>query len=248
MIKFHYENAQFDYEPYPICYIPNFMDAEMYRILQASYPPLALFQFKQYLGNKYSLSEKSHHRQYQDFLKKNAAWREFHHVIKSRKFVEEVIALSHQRDIDLGIKDFVFTARRKTDTRNLLLRACNKRLIRSRFEFSIMRADGGHILPHADAPQKLITLVLSFINKDEWKQEWGGGTDVVLPKDRTKIYNQMNRQLPFSEVDHVKTFPFNENQAVMFIKTYNSWHSVMPMTGPETGLRKTVTINIEEII
>jgi hypothetical protein len=248
MIKFHYENARFDYEPFPICYIPDFIDAGMYRELQQSYPPIELFQFKEYLGNKYSLGEKGHYRQYKDFLKKNEAWREFYNIIKSRRFVEDLIELSHQRNIDLGIKDFDFITERKVDTRTLWQRARNRRAIRSRFEFSIMRASGGHILPHADAPQKLITLVLSFIDKGEWKDEWGGGTDVVLPKDRSKIYNHMNKQMPFSEVEHIKTFPFNENQAVMFIKTYNSWHSVTPMTGPESGLRKTVTINIEDII
>lgn len=248
MIKFHYENAQFLYQPFPICYIPNFMDAELYRELQKSYPPLELFQYKQYLGDKYSLGEKGHHRQFEAFLKKNEVWGEFYQRLKDRAFIEELLELSDQRNIDLGIKDFDFVAGRKVKTRNLWQRARNHRAIRSRFEFSIMRANGGHILPHTDAPQKLITLVLSFIDKNEWNDEWGGGTDIVMPKDETKIYNHFNKMIPFSEVNHVKTFPFNENQAVMFIKTYNSWHSVTPMTGPESGLRKTVTINIEDII
>jgi hypothetical protein len=32
-------------------------------------------------------------------------------------------------------------------------------------------------------------------------------------------------------MDVIDTFEFTPNQAVMFVKTFNSWHSVRPMTG-----------------
>ncbi len=42
------------------------------------------------------------------------------------------------------------------------------------------------------------------------------------------------------------TFEFTPNQAVVFVKTFNSWHSVRPMQGNgSTAMRKTLTINIE---
>lgn len=246
-MKFNYDNAQFDYEPYPICYIPNFMDPALYKALQETYPSVELFKFKKFLGDKYSLAEKNNKQFYYDFLKKNEAWREFYHTVKSKAFVDNVFTFLRGHTIDLGVRRFIYTTQMGKKRKGPIWRIANKQMLRSRFEFSIMRANGGHILPHSDAPNKLVTLVLSFIKKDEWKDEWGGGTDVVLPKDRTKIYNHLNGQLPFDQVERVKTFPFEENQAVLFIKTYNSWHSVSPMTGPESGLRKTVTINIENI-
>ena len=44
----------------------------------------------------------------------------------------------------------------------------------------------------------------------------------------------------------IDTYEFSPNQAVMFIKTFNSWHSVRPMTGKGTdAMRRTLTINIE---
>jgi hypothetical protein len=44
----------------------------------------------------------------------------------------------------------------------------------------------------------------------------------------------------------LETFPFEPNQAVVFVKTFNSWHSVRPMTGRGSpAMRKTLTINIE---
>ena len=61
-----------------------------------------------------------------------------------------------------------------------------------------------------------------------------------------KSYNQINYYLPFEEVDVVKEYGFNPNQALIFVKTFNSWHAVNPMTSKtDNALRKTVTINIE---
>ena len=37
------------------------------------------------------------------------------------------------------------------------------------------------------------------------------------------------------------------NQAVMFVRTFNSWHSVRPMLGTGSpAMRRSLTINIEE--
>lgn len=42
------------------------------------------------------------------------------------------------------------------------------------------------------------------------------------------------------------TFAFESNQAVIFVKTFNSWHSVRPMVGNSANaMRRTLTINIE---
>jgi hypothetical protein len=44
----------------------------------------------------------------------------------------------------------------------------------------------------------------------------------------------------------IETFDFTPNQAVIFVKTFNSWHSVRPMSGNgSAAMRKTLTINIE---
>ena len=44
----------------------------------------------------------------------------------------------------------------------------------------------------------------------------------------------------------VRTFDFLPNQCVVFVKTYNSLHSVRPIALPgPTRMRRTLTINIE---
>jgi hypothetical protein len=248
MQGFNYQNAQFDYEPYPVCYIPNFLSEADYKELAETYPSVDVFKHKPLLGNKYSLAEKNNKQFYFDFLKENPAWKEFYNKVKTKEFVLEVVDFVKQHHIDLGVKrSFWYTKKMEMAKRGPIPSLIHKRVVRSRFEFSAMGANGGNILPHSDHPRKLITLVLSFMKPGEWNEAWGGGTDVLLPKDRRLVYNEMNRQMPFDQMDVIKTFPFNPNQCVLFIKTFNSWHSVQPMKGPESALRKTVTINIENI-
>ncbi len=44
----------------------------------------------------------------------------------------------------------------------------------------------------------------------------------------------------------IDSFEFQPNQAVIFVKTFNSWHSVRPMTASDPSLmRRTLVINIE---
>lgn len=112
--QFNWKNAEFDYEPYPICYVPNVLDEADYKILSQSYPDVNAFKFMQRLGKKYSLAEKNNKDFYYQFLKQNQPWSDFYHTIKSKKFIEEVLALLKQHNIDLGIKDFAFKkAKRK---------------------------------------------------------------------------------------------------------------------------------------
>jgi hypothetical protein len=247
MVKFNYDNAVFDYEPYPICYIPQAMADIDYETLRKSYPPLQFFEHKAVLGNKYSLSEVNNRDAYYNFLKQNPEWQKLYDKIKSKEFIEEILAFLKKHNIDLGINDFgyVISGQKFGKLRRKFSR--HKTFIKSRFEFSIMQGNGGHIKPHTDAPNKIITLVFSFIADGEWNEAWGGGTDVLLPKDRSKVYNHVNKQGEFADMEHIKAFPFNPNQLILFIKTYNSWHSVSPMKGPESALRKTLTINIEKL-
>ena len=249
MIQFNLQNAQFDYEPYPICFIPDFLDASLYRELARTYPDKKLFNYTKNIGSKYSLSELNNSDAYYDFLKGNAPWMEFFNRIKSAEFVREMAGFLAQNHIDLKLKKFKYTGSLRYRRRGPIRRALNTQVIRSRFEFSSMSANGGNIIPHTDAPTKLVTLVISFVEDGEWDAaSWGGGTSMVAPKDRTRIYNHHNKYMPFEEIEVLKTFPFNPNQCVLFIKTYNSWHSVQPMVGPEEALRKTLTVNIENIL
>lgn len=248
MIEFNLQNARFDYEPFPICYIPDFLPPELYAELAATYPARELFNYSTNVGVKYSLSEINKRENYHRFLKETPAWGAFYEHVKSRKFIEQIAGFLKQRNIDLRLDEFTHVRSVRYRRRDPFHRIINRLVLRSRFEFSSLPAAGGKVLPHTDAPSKLVTLVVSMIRPDEWNEaQWGGGTSVVMPKDRTRIYNHFNKFIPNEEVDVLKTFPFVPNQCVLFIKTYNSWHSVEAMTGPADALRKTLTIVIESL-
>jgi hypothetical protein len=119
--------------------------------------------------------------------------------------------------------------------------------LRSRFEFSMLPADGGYVTPHTDTPRKVITLVVSMVNNGEWDPGFGGGTEVDRSKDYQHAFNWQNEQLSFDEIEPLHTFEFGPNQCVIFVKTFNSLHCVRPMTGiGSQAMRRTLTINIEK--
>jgi len=234
------------YEPYPIGLARPALAPELYDRLTGDYPPVELFEYKPEIGKKYSLSERNNRRQYEAFVGRHPHWQAFHAFVKSPEFIEQTLSALKERGVDLGLKV-------SPNRLAKLLRSIGRGSLHTgqpplsaRFEFSMLPADGGSVIPHTDSPGKSITLVISMVRDGEWDQRFGGGLDVNRPKDPRLYYNERNRQAAFEDMEILETFPFLPNQAVVFVKTFNSWHSVRPMTGPADGpMRKTLTINIE---
>jgi hypothetical protein len=244
MISF--DKGEFDYEPYPVAYLSPFIEAATYTEMMANWPDFALFKPMPDLGKKYSLSETNNTAHYSKVVRSVPVWNRFHDLVKSEKFVEDTLAYFQRSNIDLGLKKRRVVSHRSGRHASLLARINRVSELSARFEFSLMDGNGGSILPHTDAPNKLITMVISMVAPGEWQPEWGGGTEICLPKDRTRLYNHMNKYMQFDDVETVKAFPFEPNQNIIFIKTYNSWHQVSPIRGGENApMRRTLTINIE---
>jgi hypothetical protein len=245
---FSYDHLRFRYDPFPIGIAKPAIAPDLYRELVAAYPPQELFAYLPKVGHKYSLSEKYNGEAYTRFIRSNAAWRELHAWIKSDRFIPAVMEVLKALHIDLGHKQ-LSDAKRALKTAKNLVRGRSRPLpprLSTRFEFSMLPADGGYIMPHTDAPSKIVTLIVSMAGEDEWDPTFGGGTDVNRPKAMRLAFNQMNAQADFDDMEVLDTFEFTPNQVVVFVKTFNSWHSVRPMTGTGSPLmRKTLTINIE---
>lgn len=242
-------NLQLSYEPYPIGVITPIFEDGLYSELLQTFPSLELFKFMPEFGNKYSLSERNNEKIYADYIAKHPAWRELHRQVKSEDFIYGIIDRLREQKIDLGIK-------RKEQTLRGRWKRMGKNLgrgrlpvttspIYSRFEFSALPADGGVVTPHTDTPQKFITIVVTMTAPGDWNPEWGGGTDILKPKDVTETYNHMNRSVPYEKCETIRTVEFLPNQAMLFIKTFNSLHGVKKMTGPKGAVRRTLTINIQ---
>lgn len=262
-----FRDLTFDYEPFPIGLCRPAFEADAYRSLVDAFPPLDLFGAKEDLGHKYSLSEVNHPAAYHDYVRTSAPWREFHRYVKSEDFIRQVVGALAERGIALGLErarirrlnrfegagrflaSWPHAARSAAESVGMALARLRsgRAVLGARFEFSVLPGDGGHILPHTDAPQKLITLVVSMLAPDEWRAEWGGGTEVLRPRDPEVAFNKMNRYLAFDDVETIRSLPFEPNQCVVFVKTFNSLHAVSPMRGGSGVLRRTLTINIERL-
>ena len=254
----NFEDTNFIYDPYPVGLARQVFEKNYYEKLVNIFPPQELFSFMRLLGNKYSLSEKNNPRQYHDYVMPCESWREFYQWVKSESFIVEILELLCQHHINLGLLASV-NGKILGDNRGVKyrLKALLKSLKRSislssspslsaRFEFSMLPAQGGHIKPHTDAPNKFITLVIPIVRENEWNVSFGGATEIMKPKNITQNFNYLNKQLEFDEVETVKSFDYSPNQCLIFIKTFNSLHAVRPMKGDDSNLmRSTLTINIE---
>jgi len=244
----NFDAINFDYDPYPIGMAPGALAPELYEELIDTFPDDETFVLKEFNGVKYSLSRHNNKAGYFDHLRKNAAWGRFYDYIDSERFITDTMTMLRSHNIDLALANS--TWRERAARRFKALRKGNRQphipRLRSRFEFSSMPVTGGNIRPHTDHPSKVVTMVIPILRQNEWNEDYGGGTSVVWPKDRTSSYNLTNAYVDFDEVDCVRTYPFEPNQCLVFVKTYNSWHAVWPMTGNDPSiLRRTLTINIE---
>ena len=246
---FSYDHLDLRYEPFPIGLAKPLVDQARYDEMLANYPDPELFAYLAKVGHKYSLSEKSNPKAYHDFIKSKPIWRDFHALVKSKTFIKDVVEALAERHIDLGYKKLPTPAKRAWKLARNLSRGsldAGRPPLSARFEYSMLPAEGGYVIPHTDSPGKIITMVVSIVDEGEWDPALGGGTDVNKPKDPALTYNELNRQAEFDEMEILDTFEFTPNQGVIFIKTFNSWHSVRPMTGRDPNvMRKTLTINIE---
>ena len=96
------------------------------------------------------------------------------------------------------------------------------------------------------APVKIIRLVLSILKPGDWNPAWKGGTEVLRPKDIRKNYNFYNNYFDFDECETLRTVEYLPNQAILFLKTFNSLHCVAPIRNKGGDVyRKTLTINID---
>ena len=254
MQKFNYSNFVFDYEPYPIGVAREFIEPDYYRRLVENFPPIEIFGgFFDPESNKRGLSELYAPDRYHQFVRETPVYRDFYKYIKSPEFIHDVLNCFEQNYIQLRLFESKITSstlplcgRAFEKVEKVLRRLRRKKGLRARFEFSTLPANGGNIRPHTDAPSKIITLVLSILKEGDWNPAWGGGTDVLKPKDRRRTYNFHNSYFDFEECETLRTIEYVPNQCILFLKTFNSLHCVHPIQNHNAVVyRKTLTINIE---
>ncbi|MCV2356105.1 2OG-Fe(II) oxygenase [Paucibacter sp. B2R-40] len=255
----NFGGAEFRYDPYPIGFARDVVPDALYKELVESFPTIQNLRRTENLGNKYLLTEFDG-EPYLNLVRASPSWQRFYAYIKGTVFIEQMIETLRAAKMDLGLQSIpIANANELADPLEYysskvarkakhLLRLARQQSghLTSRFEFSALPGNGGSHYPHTDTPRKVISLVLSMMKEGEWDPDWGGGTTVCRPKDMTDNFNYLNRYLGFNDVEVIETFPFVPNACVIFIKTFNSWHAVMPYEATdERAVRKSITINID---
>jgi len=144
------------------------MEESTYQELVDHYPSVEIFKSLPKIGSKFSLSERYNPKEYNSFIESNPGWREFHRWIKSDEFIDEIMDVLRVHHIDLGygVPPPPAAKRLRKFIRSLgrgHIPVSTK--LQSRFEFSMLPAAGGHVLPHTDAPAKIVTLIVSMVHE-----------------------------------------------------------------------------------
>lgn len=244
---FSLDRLELKYEPFPYGIAAPLFGADQYRELLDSFPGKEHFGVNP-VNVKYVLSERVNRRRYHAFLRSSPVWMDFYRWIKSDRFIQGVLDQLTRQHVDLGYRQRSRSARLGRRLRfGLSGRRDFRTSLTSRFEFSMLPADGGVVLPHTDSVNKVVTMVLPMVAEGEWDPRVGGNTDINRARIDRLRYNAVNGKGDFDDMEIVDSLGFEPNRALVFVRTYNSWHSVRPMQAPGSkALRRTVTVNLLE--
>ena len=155
---FKLDRLSFRYDPYPVGLATPLFDDATYRELLASFPAAELFDRRR-LGHKYALSEGINRKTYLRFVRQNPVWREFYQWVRSDAFIAHLLDTLAEHKLELPyvqrpqmhryLRQVAYSLAGKLDHR------CS---LRSRFEFSMLPADGGEVVPHTDSPENPIPM------------------------------------------------------------------------------------------
>ena len=208
MMKYlNIDATEFSYQRFPIGLAAPVMSESLYRELLSAYPDRDRFVYLETIGHKYTLSKQYSKSEYLSFIRNTPTWRDFHAWVKSQDFIEYVLEALAKHHIELGEFRVGRTLGTKFKALNRLLSGKRYRpTLTARFEFSMLPADGGYVVPHTDQPSKLVTLVVSMTPPGEWDPNVGGGTGVNRPKSPELAFNRVNKIAEFGDMEVLNSF------------------------------------------
>jgi len=251
------KNILFEYYPFPHGISNNVIEEDFYKRINLEFPETnELKILENQKGNykfyKYALSSKNDKEKFNKILSSKKNLRKFVNYLLSYDFKAYLIDILKKNNIEFGIEI-------KKPTIIRIFKSWLKKIIPNFFtkleqdievavELSSIPIKGGMIKPHSDSQHKLASIVIPILD-DHWKDEYEGGTNFLKVKKNDQSFNFTNKTIEFDQTEIIKTIPFVKNQLLIFIKTYNSLHSVGPLKGKnEKIFRKSLTITVEKKI
>jgi hypothetical protein len=240
-------------KPFTIFEIDNFLNIDFYNSLRNNFPKIetlnenALIFYK----NK-KISINSDTNIYKEIINNNITLNKFDKLINGEEFKKQIfyklfskIIFSRGFDIKHFFKILKFPkfedfSLKKSKYHYLSL--YNK--MKTTIQFSYI-LNGGMIVPHKDATDKLITLMLYFPESEKeysvgtsfWETSYKNQTDQHLDEEKEK-------KNFFLQSKEIYKSEFRPNKIIGFIKNNKSWHSVEKFNlGIKKYIRKSININ-----
>lgn len=218
------KNNLFEYKPYPYGYFNNILDVDFYKSLCNEFPEKndlkVVEDKKEYNINKFNkLSLTSDDKEFNSIIRNKPSFLGLYNYLDSENFILAISDILLKNNIDLRLNYYF---------RKFFLR---KRKYNTLFEFSSIPCDGGFILPHTDAPKKIMTFIIPIIKDEDREIEKFEkiGTTILEMSDSKNSFNYYNKTIRYEDTVEKKYVSFSQNNMLMFIKTYNSLHSVGPI-------------------
>ena len=251
------DNLKFDFNPFPYGIAENIIDNDIYNVLTDEFPNIKSLTVSkekndQIKFKKFSLSSKNNKDLFYKTVNKTKILKTLINYFLSYKFKKYLINKLKKKYINFGIN--IQKPSLKTSIKNALYPFAPS-FLTSKFqdveiyiELSSIPSDNGMIKPHTDSQHKLASIVIP-VTSDNWPDNYAAGTNFLEPLDKKKTFNFVNKTLEFKETKIINTVPFKRNQFLIFLKTYNSLHSVGPIQHPNKNIfRNSLTLTVEKKI
>ena len=116
-----------------------------------------------------------------------------------------------------------------------------------KFNFSFAEmGPGAFLTPHCDNELKIVSLIF-YLPGDDWSSNYSGGTQICQIKKASANIDLRNIYFPFGEAEIIRDFNFKSNRMVGFVKSKNSYHSVLPVQCDNGCNRRAFIVNIERV-
>ncbi len=235
-------------QTHPCCFfhIDDYLPEDFYQSLRETFPDVSTYEKDD--SKKKAFRSSVEADPFDAFCDAHPAWRQLVDFFSSPAFTadaQEALApaLLDARGIEARRPWLDCTGRKIP---NNPLHYIFREPIRTTFQISLLPR-GGVVVPHTDAPRKLVSLLLYFRDPD-WQDAYGGGTEFYAPLDpeRARSWAPTDR-IPFENFKLIGAAGFERNRLSGFVRSGASFHGVPPIQCPPGMARRALLINIKRL-
>lgn len=254
IIKFIKEN------PFQVFEIENFLDLNFYNNLLSNIPDPKLFDKKDlvnFKNNKFAIT--SDQQIYRDIIKQSDILNKFHDLVIHGDIIKNIyynlyLKIFKTRGFDL--KHIIklskiprFSEKLNKGLLKNLLNIFNNMRITIQFSYI---SNNGYIVPHQDAGDKLLTLMLYFPSQNgnnfsKIEKEYGTTfwkTNFKNQFDGKHLEKEEEKKIFYKNSSILYKSYFTSNTLVGFVRNKHSWHTVEPINVFEDYIRRSININL----